>query len=600
MKRKLFFILLQIFLVGILLVGVLLIWASFQPFENLASLLNKLASDGKFESFTLSIYQTLKLPLAVGGIVLASLAGFMLLRWGKIKSRIQELPAQMKSFLAMLGKDTHSFIEDARSAMESLGWSGIAILGGLMLIALVMRLGNLDLPLSHDEAYTYTAFASKSIWHIVSDYQLPNNHVFLSILIHITTRLLGDHLWAIRLPTIIAGALMVPVTYWFAKRLYSHETALLSAALVAIFPVLIKYSVYARGYTFICLFTLLILALGDYVRVKKNRFAWLLIVIFSALGFFTIPVMLFPFGALYIWLLGSFVIGDIRSYESKLVFLRYWLVSGFSTAFITVVLYLPIIINNSDRFFGNGFIAPLEWDIFPITTWTRLRNTWIEWTDSVPLWVAVLGVLGVCVTLVLHKKFSKQKFPLQFAFVIWITALLIARRPDMLPRFWLFLAVPVLTWAVAGIVELLRMIPVRIGKRWSPAQTFIGLVFAFVVVQSLMVVPAIPSKWESRDGMAHVTLYLKDNVQQDDLVTATSARLPALRYYFDYYGIPKGNIRQSGSFRRAFIIVDDKKVETLTSIAPQYGFGIPAIDMDTVKIVYQYEEFTVYECYPAP
>jgi hypothetical protein len=144
------------------------------------------------------------------------------------------------------------------------------------------------------------------------------------------------------------------------------------------------------------------------------------------------------------------------------------------------------------------------------------------------------------------------------------------------------------------------MLPVRIGKNWSVARTFLGVVFAFVVVQSLMVVPTIPTKWESRDGMAHVTLYLKANVQPDDLVTATSARLPALRYYFDYYGIPKGNIRQSGTFRRAFIIVDDKKVETLATIAPQYGFGIPAIDMNTVKEVYQYEEFTVYECYPAP
>jgi hypothetical protein len=600
MKRKLFFILSKITLVGILLVGLLLIWASFQSFESLSFLLNHLASDGNFESFTLSIYQTLKLPLALGGAVLACLAGFILLSWEKTKSWIQGFPTQAKSFITMLGEDTRSFIEDARRAMKSLGWGGIAILGGLMLIALVMRLGNLDLPLSHDEAYTYTAFASKSIGHIVSDYHLPNNHVFLSILIHITTRLLGDHLWAIRLPTIVAGALMVPATYWFAKRLYSRETAFLSAALVAIFPVLIKYSVYARGYTFICLITLLILALGDYVRVKENRFAWLLIVIFSALGFFTIPVMLFPFGALYIWLLVSFAIGDIRSYESKLVFLKYWVISGFSAAFITVVLYLPIIINNSDRFFGNGFIAPLDWDIFPITTWTRLRNTWIEWTDSIPLWIAILGVFGVFTALVLHKKFSKQKFPLQFAFVIWITALLIARRPDMLPRFWLFLAVPVLTWAVAGIVELLRMIPVRIGKSWSPAQTFIGVVFVFVVIQGLMVVPTIPSKWESRDGMANVTLYLKSNVQQDDLVTATSARLPALRYYFDYYGIPKGYIRQSGQFRRAFIIVDDKKVETLASIAPQYSFGIPAIDMNTVKVVYQYEEFTVYKCYPAP
>ncbi len=51
MKRKLLFILLQIFLAGILLVGLLLIWASFQSFATLASLLNQLASDNEFEIF---------------------------------------------------------------------------------------------------------------------------------------------------------------------------------------------------------------------------------------------------------------------------------------------------------------------------------------------------------------------------------------------------------------------------------------------------------------------------------------------------------------------------------------------------------------------
>ncbi len=75
MKQKLFFILLQIILAGILLIGLLLIWASFQPFATLASLLNHLASDGEFESFNVFIYQTLKFPFALMGAVLASLAG---------------------------------------------------------------------------------------------------------------------------------------------------------------------------------------------------------------------------------------------------------------------------------------------------------------------------------------------------------------------------------------------------------------------------------------------------------------------------------------------------------------------------------------------
>jgi hypothetical protein len=114
------------------------------------------------------------------------------------------------------------------------------------------------------------------------------------------------------------------------------------------------------------------------------------------------------------------------------------------------------------------------------------------------------------------------------------------------------------------------------------------------------VLPAIPAKVGNNDGMAKVTLYLKENVREGDLVTATSARLPALRYYFNYFGIPKGYIRPTGQFNRAFIIVDGKKLETLASIMPQLGFDIPAIDMETVQVIYQQGEFTVYEGYPAP
>ena len=98
MKQKLFFILSQIILASILLIGLLLIWASFQSFATLASLLNHLASDGEFESFNLFIYQTLKFPFALMGAVLASLSGVMLLQWEKTKLWLQGFPANAKRF----------------------------------------------------------------------------------------------------------------------------------------------------------------------------------------------------------------------------------------------------------------------------------------------------------------------------------------------------------------------------------------------------------------------------------------------------------------------------------------------------------------------
>jgi hypothetical protein len=598
MKQKIVFVLLQIILAGLLLVGLLLIWASLQSYPTLASLLNPLAADGKLEAFSPFLYKTLKLPFTLIGATLAALAGIMLVRWKKTKAWIQGSPTWAKQFLTVLGKDTQGFVQDAKNGITKQGWPTIAALFGLMFVALVLRLKNLNIPLGHDEAYMYEAFASRSIWHIVSDYHLPNNHVLLSILMKLSTGLLGNHLWTLRLPTIVTGVLIVPTAYFFAKRFFRQETAILSSILVAIFPTLIEFSVVARGYIIIVWLTLLVFTLADYVRVQKNRFVWLLIVFLSALGFYTIPIMLFPFGAIYIWLIGSWVLGDTSLYEPKSSFLKYWLGSGITTALLTIILYAPILIFSFDRFFGNGFIAPVGWDVFPVTLWTRLRNAWVEWTASIPLWIVFLGILGFLVAFVFHKKFTGQKFPPQIAFLIWILTLLLVRRPDMLPRFWLFLVGPLLVWMAAGVMEPLIRLPVTIGNGWNPAKILVTAFLALLLIQSFWMIPSLPSQLQKKDDTEKATLYLKGTVHQGDLVTASTALLPPLRYYFNYYGIPKGSIRQSGDFKRAFVVVDSKHFETLAANAPHLGFDIPAVDMDTAKIVYDQNGFMVYECVP--
>lgn len=598
MKSQFASFLIKIILVGILFIGLALVLASFQTYESLASLLNRLATDGELESFTVFLYQLIRLPFALVGMALVAISGFSLLRWKKTKLWLDRFPTLSKRFFILLQKDAGIFGKDTRTAIDNQGWLINSVLIGVTIVAIVLRLYNLNIPLGHDEPYMYNAFASRSFWHIVSNYHLPNNHVLLSIIIKIVTGLFGNLVWSLRLPTIIAGALMVPASYFFGRRFYSVETGILSSVFVAIFPILIQYSVHARGYVILALFTLVLFVLADYVRVKKNRFAWMLIVLLSALGFFTIPIMLFPFGALYVWLIASYIFNDTSSYAPKFIFLKYWASSGFATAFVTIFLYAPILIYSYERFFGNGFVAPLEQDIFLVTTWTRLRNTWIEWMDFVPLWIGLLGVLGLLVSLIFHNRFSKQKFPPQLAFLIWIVTIMIVRRPNMLPRFWLFLAAPILVWSAAGIMEPLRHIRLNIGKGWNLAQVFVTLVYAFVFVQTLFTIPSLPTRWAEKEDMEKTAIFLKDYLRQGDLVTASSVNLPAARYYFNYYEIPPGHIRASGEFQRAFIIVDTEEGETLRAVSPKLGFDIPAIDMNTAKVLVQFDNLTVYECAP--
>lgn len=598
MKRSSFFAVFRLSLVLSVFAGLLLVVFHFLAFETIANFLNRLAPDGDFTSFTFERYQVLSKLSGFIGLMLAVSSGAMLIKWSDTQKRIEKLLAQIQDF-------NESFRADARAFLSGLSFArwnrtDLVLVLGLILVALITRLASLNIPLNHDEAYTYNAFASGSLWKTVSDYHVPNNHVLLSIMINIVTHLFGNQLWLIRFPTVVAGVLMIPASYWLGMKLYSKETAILSAALVAIFPALIESSVLARGYAVISLITLLLLILGDYVRENKNRFIWLLLIILSALGFFTVPIMLFPFGALYIWLFLSCVFGDSGGYQSKLDFTKYWLASAFALALLTILLYTPILINNFSGFFGNKVIVPLGWDIFPVIIWVRVRNTWIDWTASIPGWIVILGVIGLIVGLTLHKKISKQKFPLQFAFLIWIMILLIARRPNMLPRLWSFLAAPLLIWSAGGIIEPLKLLSAIFKNKLPLARIFLGTALVPIFLLGILTIPTIPDHWKQKSSVESAAIYLKDQLQEGDLVTASSEYSPPLRYYFRIYSIPQEYLRRSGPFQRAFIVMGGQGGETPESGAPNNSPNRSMVNLNTIKIVLQFDDLVIYEGYPVP
>lgn len=71
-----------------------------------------------------------------------------------------------------------------------------------------------------------------------------------------TVRVIGDSELAVRLPSILAGTLLVPLLYLAGRDLYSRRTGLVAAALGTAAPVLVWYSQEARMYAFYALFAL--------------------------------------------------------------------------------------------------------------------------------------------------------------------------------------------------------------------------------------------------------------------------------------------------------------------------------------------------------
>lgn len=597
MKHSRFFAFFRRFLILLLLLGLVFVAAYFLPFEQTIGFLNSLAPDGEYESLTGERYQVISRVSALVGLILLVSSGFMLAKWTVTQEYISRFFVRVRDFSLSLREDAKVFL--TQSSIARLNKMDRWVILGIMLVAVSLRLASLNFPLTHDEAYSFNAFASESLWVTVSDYHLPNNHVFLNVIINIFTSFFGDQLWLIRLPTMIVGVLMVPAAYSAGKRFYGREVGLLSAGLVAVFPILVLYSVQARGYILMSLFALLTLYMGDVVREDKNRFAWVLLVVFSALGFFTIPIMLFPFGALYIWLFLSWLLGDVQGYDSRFDFLCYWLVSGFASAFLTVFLYLPILTNNFDRFFNNDFIAPLERNIFPAVITVRLRNTWFEWVESIPDWLVIVGLVGLVLELILHFKLSRHKIPQQVAFLLWIAMYLIARRPDTQPRMWLFLAAPVLIWSAGGIVGTLKVLSSPFEKKLPLAQWFVGAAVLAILLFGVWTLPTIPDRLRQKSNLENVAVYLAENIREGDMVTASTVFFPQLRYYFNLYGVDPDYLRRSGPFQRVFIIVGWRNKNTLESEAPKEG-GRLAIDLERTSVILQFEEMTVYEAYPAP
>ncbi len=92
----------------------------------------------------------------------------------------------------------------------------------------------------------------------------PLHHLALWL----TVRAFGDGELAVRLPSLIAGTLVIPALYALGRELYDRRTGLIAAAFGAASPLLIWYAQEARMYAFVTLFGLL--ALLTQLRVIRN------------------------------------------------------------------------------------------------------------------------------------------------------------------------------------------------------------------------------------------------------------------------------------------------------------------------------------------
>ncbi len=145
--------------------------------------------------------------------------------------------------------------------------TALLILGGLIVIGLVLRVAVprgiwLDEAISIHQARLSLEGLFRNLYN--GDRQPPLYHLTLWL----TIRLFGDSEFAVRLPSLITGTLVIPVLYELGRELYDRLTGLIAAGFAAVSPLLIWYSQEVRMYEFIALFGLL--ALLTQLRAIRN------------------------------------------------------------------------------------------------------------------------------------------------------------------------------------------------------------------------------------------------------------------------------------------------------------------------------------------
>src|SRR5436190_8190216 len=257
----------------------------------------------------------------------------------------------------------------------------------LILFGAVLRAWMLFMPVTYEEAFAYLTFATRSFGTIMSDYSHPTNHILHTLLMKMSTSVLGPGLVSMRLPAFIAGVLTMPVFYLFVRGMFNRYIALTALALVASSGGLIEYGALAQGYSITWLCMVIALALGRHFINENNPVTAVLIGLACALGAWAIPAMIFIVAMIHIWLFLALVFKYDQSLRGRLSNLVLSLVVFILVA---LLLYLPVImVHGLDQLFHHAALPERTWKVFALHYGDQALDLWAYFVVTAAVWVAL-------------------------------------------------------------------------------------------------------------------------------------------------------------------------------------------------------------------
>jgi len=348
----------------------------------------------------------------------------------------------------------------------------------ILSIGIYERLILLHRPILYDESYTFIQYVNSSFWSGVSRYNLPNNHIFHTLLCHISTNVFGNGTLSLRLPVFIFGVALIPLTFIFWKRMSNTSTGLIAAGLVATSYRLIHYSTDARGYIIQTFFFLVALWLATEVLKKNSRRYWILLSIVIAFAFYTLPTNLYAFGIIYFWLLTSALTKRNRAERNQI--LKGSFLSMVVAGILTLLLYTPVIFH-----YGNLEVLISKTNPQPFSIVFGKLPNYIDsiitrWNAELPSYFIYFTGLGIILSSFRHLKNSTYKIPLIAPTIIWpLIAIILTRTLPPFSRIWIFLIPIYLGFISVGLFFIVELVPNKIKIKKTISIFIIPLIITF-------------------------------------------------------------------------------------------------------------------------
>ena len=379
---------------------------------------------------------------AVGAVLLALLRG------------------RVGTSLGIVVADARRVFAEIATTVELRQRSTRGILVAIGLIGLVVRLAVLDAPMRFDEADTFDYFASRNYFSLLSDYTAPNNHILHTMFVRASYLAFGDSPLALRLPALLAGLAVMPLTFVLGCRLFGQRTALLATALVAVHPGLIRYSAEARGYSAVAALTVVVFLAAASMRERRSAFSWLLLAAAGIAGMFTIPVMLYSLAAASIWALWS-----ARATRRGALAAEIGLAAAMIAAGSTLV-YAPAAARSGiDAIVANRYLSALDPALAPAKAALEATAFWRLWTNHV--WALAAGLLALAGVAALWGKEGRR---LTFATMLGPLLLMGVQQTIPYARVFLFaapIACLVIAAGIGTIAHAARGGPVNWRGWWA-------------------------------------------------------------------------------------------------------------------------------------